>query len=179
VLQAMAAKAPPGGRLIIDLGVPPNVDPDDAEAEGIERFGMDSIIADATEGRISKLTDLADARLVVDDHLERLRREYAVREAAPMLKRLTTRYQAAAVESLRRLPGATREALGGDESLRTWAEGFARRMAHAPLKGLRALAAEAGPAAVQSYLRGIEEALADDDRDRAQPSGAESRREES
>jgi len=41
------------------------------------------------------------------------------------------------------------------------AEGFARRMVHVPMKGLRTLAASAGPAAVQAYLDGVEEALSD------------------
>jgi glutamyl-tRNA reductase len=161
-LAVMAKGAPSGGTLIIDLGVPPNVDPSDAEVDGLQRMGMDSIIADATEGRASKLAELANARIVVDEHLERLRTEYAIREAAPMIQRLTTRYQEAAVESLRRLPRATRESLNGDDALKVWAEGFARRMAHAPLKGLRALAAEAGPNAVQAYMSGIEEALSAD-----------------
>jgi glutamyl-tRNA reductase len=168
-LEAMAAAAPKGGTLIVDLGVPPNVDPADAEMDGLVRIGMDYIIADATEGRAAKLVEMADARLVVDDHLERLRREYAIREAAPMIQRLTTKYQAAAAESLRRLPRATRDALNGDQSLDAWAAGFARRMAHAPLKGLRSLAAEAGPAAVQAYLRGIEDALSSDSEEHTTP----------
>lgn len=169
VLESMASSAPDGGTLIVDLGVPPNVDPTDAEKDGLTRIGMDYIIADATEGRASKLAEMADARVVVDDHLDRLRREYAIREAAPLIQRLTTKYQAAATESLRRLPRATRDALNGDSSLEIWAEGFARRMAHAPLKGLRSMAAEAGPAAVQAYLRGIEDALSGDDEEQATP----------
>ena len=169
VLESMAASAPNGNTLIVDLGVPPNVDPVDAEKNGIVRIGMDYIIADATEGRASKLAEMADARVVVDDHLERLRREYAIREAAPLIQRLTTKYQAAATESLRRLPRATRDAMNGDRSLEIWAESFARRMAHAPLKGLRSLAAEAGPAAVQAYLRGIEDALSGDAEEQITP----------
>ncbi len=159
ILETIAASAPNGGTLIVDLGVPPNVDPADAERDGIVRIGMDFIVADATEGRASKLIEMADARVVVDSHLERLHGEYAIREAAPLIQRLATRYQAAASESLRRLPRSTREALNGDPDLEMWAEGFARRMAHVPLKGLRSLAAEAGPTVVQAYLRGVEDAL--------------------
>ncbi len=143
--------------LLIDLGVPPNVDPEAADAAGLHRVGMDEVIADASAGRTAKLGELASARVVIDEHLERLRSEYAIREAAPLLQRLTTQYQQAAVESLRRLPRAA--ANGDDEALRRWAESFARRLAHAPIKGLRALAAESGPEAVQAYLGGIEEAL--------------------
>jgi glutamyl-tRNA reductase len=145
--------------LLIDLGVPPNIDPEAADAVGLHRVGMDEVIADAAAGRTAKLGQLASARVVIDEHLERLRSEYAIREAAPLLQRLVTQYQQAAVESLRRLP---RTADDNGEALRQWAESFARRMAHAPIKGLRALAAESGPAAVQAYLDGIEEALGSD-----------------
>jgi glutamyl-tRNA reductase len=144
--------------LLIDLGVPPNIDPEAAEAVGLHRVGMDEVIADAASGRTAKLGQLASARVVIDEHLERLRSEYAIRDAAPLLLRLTTQYQQAAVESLRRLP---RNGASDEENMRLWAESFARRLAHAPIKGLRALAAEAGPEAVRAYLEGLEEALKD------------------
>ena len=158
--RALLAKLKAAGTnpLLIDLGVPPNVDPEGAEAAGLYRVGMDEVIADAATGRTAKLGELASARVVIDEHLERLRSEYAVRESAPLLQRLTAQYQKAAVESLRRLPRGL--ANGDDEALRIWAESFARRLAHAPIKGLRALAAEAGPEAVKAYLAGVEEALA-------------------
>ena len=153
LLQKLAAMG--HDPLLIDLGVPPNVDPEAAEAVGLYRVGMDEVIADASSGRAAKLGERASARVLIDEHLQRLRSEYAVREAAPLLQRLSTQYQNAAVESLRRLPK------GDEESLRLWAESFARRMAHAPMKGLRALAAEAGPEAVRAYMEGVEEALKD------------------
>ena len=159
--RALLTKLAATGRnpLLIDLGVPPNVDPEAADAVGLHRVGMDEVIADAASGRTAKLGQLASARVVIDEHLQRLRSEYAIREAAPLLQRLTTQYQQAAVESLRRLP---RNGNGDDEALRQWAESFARKLAHAPIKGLRALAAEAGPEAVQAYLAGVEEALSSD-----------------
>ena len=145
--------------LLIDLGVPPNVDPEGAEAVGLHRVGMDEVIADASAGRAAKLGQLASARVVIDEHLERLRSEYAIRESAPMLQSLVTQYQQAAVESLRRPPKTN----GDEEALRLWAESFARRLAHAPMKGLRALAAEAGPEAVRAYINGVAEALNEKD----------------
>ena len=145
--------------LLIDLGVPPNVDPEGADAVGLHRVGMDEVIADAAEGRAAKLGQLASARVVIDEHLERLRSEYAIRESAPMLQSLVMQYQQAAVESLRRLP----KTHGDEEALLLWAESFARRLAHAPMKGLRALAAEAGPEAVRAYLNGVAETLNEKD----------------
>ena len=155
VASRIAAAAPQRGVLIIDLGVPPNVDPAAGLIAGLTRLGMDAVIADAALGRTERLKELASARLVIDEHLDRLRGEYAIREASALIQDLTMQYQRAAVESLRRLPkSATTE-----DGLRQWAEAFARRLAHAPLKGLRALATESGPVAVQAYLRGMQDAL--------------------
>ena len=154
----MAANAPSRGVVIVDLGVPPNVDPAVGSIERIHRIGMDSVIAEAAAGRNQRLGELASARLIIDEHLDRLRRDYAVREAAPMIQMMGNHYQALAAESMKRLP---RGKNGEDtEALRQWAESFARKLAHAPIKGLRVLAAEAGPQAVQAYMRGVEEALA-------------------
>jgi glutamyl-tRNA reductase len=153
LLQKLAAMG--HNPLLIDLGVPPNVDPEAAADVGLMRVGMDEVIAAAASGRTAKLGELASARVVIDEHLERLRSEYAIREAAPLLQRLTSQYQQAAVESLRKLK------TNDDEALKLWAESFARKLAHAPIKGLRALAAEAGPEAVRAYLEGVEEALKD------------------
>jgi glutamyl-tRNA reductase len=155
VAARIAAAAPTRGTLIIDLGVPPNVDPAAGMIAGLARLGMDAVIADAALGRTERLKELASARLVIDDHLDRLRGEYAIREASALIQDLTMQYQRAAVESLRRLPKSDTD----EEGLRRWAEAFARRLAHAPLKGLRALATESGPAAVQAYLRGVQDAL--------------------
>ncbi len=155
VASRIAAAVPARGVLIIDLGVPPNVDPAAGLIAGLTRLGMDAVIADAALGRTERLKELASARLVIDEHLDRLRGEYAIREASALIQDLTMQYQRAAVESLRRLPkSATTE-----DGLRQWAEAFARRLAHAPLKGLRALATESGPVAVQAYLRGMQDAL--------------------
>ena len=153
LLQKLAAMG--HNPLLIDLGVPPNVDPEAAADVGLSRVGMDEVIAAAASGRTAKLGELASARVVIDEHLERLRSEYAIREAAPLLRRLTAQYQIAAVDSLRKLKTTD------DEALKLWAESFARKLAHAPIKGLRALAAEAGPEAVRAYLEGVEEALKD------------------
>ncbi len=155
VAARIAAAAPARGCLIVDLGVPPNVDPAAGLMTGLTRLGMDAVIADAALGRAERLRELASARIVIDEHLDRLRGEYAIREASALIQDLTMQYQRAAVESLRRLPKSQTT----EEGLKQWAEGFARRLAHAPLKGLRALATEAGPNAVQAYLRGVQDAL--------------------
>ena len=90
---------------------------------------------------LNRVVFLTGSKLVMD----------AVREAAPLIRQMGNHYQALAAESLKRLPKSN-----DPDALKQWAESFARKLAHAPIKGLRVLATEAGASAVQAYMRGVE-----------------------
>ncbi len=154
-LERLAARAPSGEPpLLVDLAVPPDVEESVAAAAGLPRVGMDEIDAVALAGRQRRASEAAEARTRVDAALAELRERLAERMLAPVLARLAQRYRRTAVEGVERL--AAREGLpldpAGREALERWAETLARRFAHLPSKGLRALAAEQGLAAVRSFL---------------------------
>ncbi len=58
-LMAAGGSTPP---LLVDMGIPANVDPGDAESLGCRRVGMDAIVARAEEHRGQRLGERADAR---------------------------------------------------------------------------------------------------------------------
>lgn len=154
-LERLAARSPSGEPpLVVDLAVPPDVEPATAAAAGLPRVGMDEIDTVALAGRQRRQVEAAEARARVDAALAELRERLAERMLAPVLARLAQRYRKTAVEGVERL--AAREGLpldaAGREALERWAETLARRFAHLPSKGLRALAAEQGLAAVRSFL---------------------------
>lgn len=154
-LERLAARAPSGeAPLVVDLAVPPDVDPRAAAAAGLPRVGMDEIDAVAIAGRRRRQAEAAEARARVDQALAELRARLAERMLAPVLARLAQRYRKTAVEGVERL--AAREGLAldaaGREALERWAETLARRFAHLPARGLRALAAEQGLDAVRAFL---------------------------
>jgi glutamyl-tRNA reductase len=149
---AQACGRPP---LIIDFGVPPNVDPESARRTGLPRVGMNELVQAAQEQRTRELLRLAPVRAAIDERLARLREELATRAIGPRLAELRDTFeQIAATElcdalesELRGLDAAQREAvlkLGSS---------LARRLAHLPIAGLRAAAAYASPEALDAFFR--------------------------
>jgi len=161
VLERIAALAPSGeSPLVIDMGIPADVSPQDAHAAGLPRIGMDEILEEAKQNRAGRLEKLADARLLVDDALIGLRRRMADRLLSPLIAALQTRFRDTAVEGVERL--FQKELKGLAESERSavtrWAETLARRFAHLPVKGLRGIAYDGGSNAVRTFIRHAEDA---------------------
>ena len=164
-LERIAARAPGGeSPMVIDLAVPPNVTPEDAAAADLPRLGMDEISEDASEDRERVLGEFADVRAAVDSALTDLRRQAAERLVGPMIAELRQRYRHTALEGVERLFAKDLAGLGEPEreAVLRWAETLARRFAHLPSVGLRELAFQSGPAAVEVFFAATDPALAKD-----------------
>ncbi|MEA3245121.1 MAG: hypothetical protein U9Q74_03085 [Gemmatimonadota bacterium] len=154
-LERLAARATSGSApLVVDLGVPPNVTPADARAADVRRVGMDDIQAEAEVGRERLRLEFADARAVVDEALLDFRRHDAERMVGGMIARLRLQYRHTAMEGVDRLFARALQSLdeGDRAAVRQWAETLAGRMAHIPTVGLRELAVELGPGAVETFF---------------------------
>jgi glutamyl-tRNA reductase len=151
-LLAQAATRTP---LIIDFGVPPNVDPDAARLSGLVRVGMNDLIRAAQERRLSQLMRLAPVRAAIDERLTRLRGDLATRAIGRRLADLRGTFEQIAAEEVDRALAA--ELRGLDDSqrevLQRLGSTVARRLAHLPLAGLRAAAAHASTDAVDAFFR--------------------------
>ena len=149
---AASATTPP---LLLDFGVPPNVDPDAARTAGIARVGMDDLIQAAQEQRLSQLMRLAPVRAAIDERLTRLRGELATRAIGRRLADLRGAFEQIAAEEADRALAEELRGLdeGQRELLQRFASTVARRLAHLPLAGLRAAAAHASTDAVDAFFR--------------------------
>ncbi len=93
--DVVAARAGGAPLLVVDLGVPRNVEPSAAGLEGLDLLDMDdlrSAVADALEGRQD---EVAGATRIVTDELERYRVASRARDAAPMVSALRARVEEA------------------------------------------------------------------------------------
>jgi glutamyl-tRNA reductase len=154
-LERIAARAASGEpTLVLDLGVPPNVAAEIAEAADVQRIGIDRISEEAAEDRGRLLLDFADARAVIDDAVVEFRRHTAERLVGPVIAQLRLGYRRTALEGVDRLLAKSLPDLSDDEreTLRHWAETLASRLAHVPSIGLRDLAFTVGPAAVEAFF---------------------------
>jgi glutamyl-tRNA reductase len=141
--------------LIIDFGVPPNVDPDAARQAGFPRVGMNDLIQTAQERRTSQLMRLAPVRAAIDERLTRLRGDLATRAIGRKLADLRGAFEQIAAEEIDR--ALAEELRGLDDSqrevLQRLGSTVARRLAHLPLAGLRAAAVHASSDAVDAFFR--------------------------
>jgi glutamyl-tRNA reductase len=149
-VKACAPRAP----LIIDFGVPPNIDPAAAREVGLTRVGMDELIEVAQEQRLAQLMHLAPVRAAIDERLAHLRSELALRAIGARLAELRGTFEEiAAAEAARALAHELRTL---DERQRGQLERLARtlalRLAHLPLAGLKAAALHASADAIDAFF---------------------------
>ncbi|HEV2230206.1 MAG TPA: hypothetical protein VGR86_14770 [Steroidobacteraceae bacterium] len=149
-----ASQRPP---LLVDFGVPPNVDAEAAQRAGLDRVGMTQLIEAAQGQRLAQLLRLAPVRAAIDERLAHLRAELATRALGPRLQDLRVRFEEIAAEEVAR---ALRHELRTlDENERAQLErlgcAVAHRLAHLPLAGLRAAAVHASADAVDAFFAAL------------------------
>jgi len=150
-LAQVTAQAP----LIIDFGVPPNIDPEVARIAGFPRVGMNDLIQTAQERRLAQLMRLAPVRAAIDERLTRLRGDLATRAIGRKLADLRGTFEQIAAEEVDRVLATELRGLDASqrEILQRLGSTVARRLAHLPLAGLRAAAAHASSDAVDAFFR--------------------------
>jgi glutamyl-tRNA reductase len=140
--------------ILIDLAVPPDIDPTAAQSLGLHRIDMDEINARAAANSRKRVAENARGRELVDEALDRLRTKVAGRALSPLIGELYAVYRETASRDLERVLGKKVRDLNPEqeEAVRSFAEELARRLAHIPAVGLRALAAEGGIEPVRTFL---------------------------
>ena len=142
------------GLLLIDFGVPPNVDPEAARQAGLTRVGMTDLIEAAQARRLGELMRLAPVRAAIDERLEHLRSDLATRAFGPRLAHLREAFEQIAAEEVARALSHELRTLDAEErgQLERLAATVAHRLAHLPLAGLRAAALHAEPGALEAFF---------------------------
>jgi glutamyl-tRNA reductase len=97
LLRPIGAERPDRPLVVVDLGVPRNVEPSVRGAPGIALFDMDDLTAHAERALEGRRAELARARAVVAREIERFREDDRARGAAPVVAALRAK-----VEELRR-----------------------------------------------------------------------------
>jgi glutamyl-tRNA reductase len=153
-LRALA-QAAASSPLIIDFGLPPNVEPAAAQAVGLARIGMNELIEATREQRLTELLRLAPVRAAIDERLAHLRNELATRAIGRRLADLRDSFEGIAAAQMDQLLADDLRGLDDAERqlLRRFATTLARRLAHLPLAGIRAAAPHASADTVDAFFR--------------------------
>lgn len=140
--------------LVVDLGLPPALRAEDAEAAGIAHIGMEQITRAAEADREVAQETLGEARAIVDAALDERQKRAWKDLVNPTIVELRRRYADRAQLEVERALQTDLSSLDATqrEALRRWADGLSHHLAHLPSRGLRDLAASAGPAAAADFL---------------------------
>lgn len=150
----LARMAAQGTTLVVDFGVPPNVRAEDAAEAGLTHLGMDAMNSLAHEARDADLSELGEARALIDDALEARRRRRWEAVVDPAIVELRRRLAARADAEVTRALQQELAGLGPAEqaAVRRLSGALTRQLAHVPSRGLRDLAGNAGPEAAAAFL---------------------------
>jgi glutamyl-tRNA reductase len=141
--------------LIVDLGLPPNIDPQAAKDAGLSRIGMDEMIQAAQDRRLAQLLRLAPMRAAIDERLTRIREQLASRAIGPQLAELRNSFERIATAEAERALAEELHELHPQqqEQVRRVISTLANRLAHLPLAGMRAAAPHASSEMVEAFFR--------------------------
>ena len=156
-LQRLAARARDefgAAPFVIDMAIPADVEPDDADAAGVERIGMDRINELAQQTLRDRRERTAEARVLIDEELDTYRETMATRSVAGAIRAIGAKYQDSLGANLDRLLQSDLKGLSEveREALREWTALMAKRLSHLPVVGLRAVAIEIGQEGVDAFL---------------------------
>ncbi len=96
------AAARPGGLLVVDLGMPRNVDPDAGALDGLTLLDMDDLRSAVTRAIDERRVEAERAAQIVSDELVRFRAQSRERGAAPVVSALRTRLEEVRANELAR-----------------------------------------------------------------------------
>jgi glutamyl-tRNA reductase len=150
-----------GATLFVDFAVDPDVDPAAATELGLERFGMDEVLAEAERNRERRLHESGEARDLVDLALEHFSGRLARRRADQAIGAMCDAYLTTARTQVEKLLEVHLSDLDPEraELLRRFAARLARHFAHLPASGLRQIASTHGPEVVQDFFSHAHEDL--------------------
>jgi glutamyl-tRNA reductase len=96
MIESAAAGRDPGDPMVVvDLGVPRNVDPDASGVDGVVLFDLEDLRAAVDDAVSGRREEVVGAAAIVSDEVERYRAVLRARDAAPMVSALRARVEEA------------------------------------------------------------------------------------
>ena len=143
--------------LVVDLAVPRDTDVQAAAAAGAQLCDIDQLKAEAERNRRAREAEIAEARVIIDEALEALRRRVVERDISPIVRDLRSQGQAAADELLKQLfnNGLAKLDEAHRDHIRRFGQQIVNRLLHLPTVGLKRLAQDHGMEAVEAFLQGV------------------------
>ena len=146
--------------LLVDLAMPPNLDPGAESLPGVRYVGIDALRAEAEANRAARLAEIDRCEALIEHQLRIYRRRMVDRALSPVARALHAAFAGIAGATLERtlsrelahLPAADREAI------ERFTDHLVKRLVQVPLRGLKGVTAAHGMGVLESFGREVGEA---------------------
>jgi glutamyl-tRNA reductase len=144
------------GRLLIDLAIPPDVDPAVAAMPGIELVNMESLRSESADHRAERESSVSEARRIIDEGAEAIIDRWKIRTINPAIGKLTRKYIQESMDQLNKLLETNLKQLADEEKeeLSRWVSKLAKHWAVLHAAGVKETARSCCMKAVSAYLEG-------------------------
>jgi glutamyl-tRNA reductase len=144
--------------LVIDLAMPPNIDPSAGALPRVTMHGIDEMHEAAEINRQRRLEEMDRCEKLVEHQLGILRRHLFDRALSPAARSLQKSYMEMADRAVRHSFSKDLSHLGdGDrKAVERLAKGMAKRMVQVPLKGLKGAAWHHSSAVIDGFMKGLD-----------------------
>ncbi len=163
-VQSIRSRTPPDERLLlVDLAMPPNIDPAAREVVGVELHGIEEMRAEADRNRELRLAEMDRCEALVEHQLLILRRRLLDRALSPVAQSMQGSFRQVADRAVRHTLAKQLSHLGEEDrrAVETMADGLVKRLVQVPLRGLRGAAWNHSSAVIAGFMKGLEGSEAD------------------
>ena len=153
--------------LLIDLAMPPNLDPDSRAIPGVDLHGIEEMREEAERNRQLRMAEMDRCEKLVDHQLETLRRHLLDRELSPAAQRLRASFQEVVDRAVAHALNRKLSHLSDDDrdEIDRMARGLVKRLVQVPLRGLKGAAWNHSSAVIDGFMAGLEGDPADRERE--------------
>jgi len=145
--------------LVVDLAMPPNVDPGSREIEGVEVHGIEAMRGEADRNRTLRLEEMDRCETMVEHQLTILRRRALDRALSPAARTLHSALTGVADRAMQHAMAKELTHLEDDDRARVaqMVQDMVKRMVQVPLRGLKGASLAHSSAVIGGFIKGIDE----------------------
>ena len=145
--------------LLIDLALPPNIDPAARTVAHTELVGIEEMRAEAERNRLHRLKEMERCDALVDHQILILRRRLLDRSLSPVARDLHLAFEDLASRAVQRSLAKDLDHLSQADqaAVERMTKGLVKRLVQVPLRGLKGAAWEHSMAVLDSFARGLDQ----------------------
>ncbi len=144
--------------LVVDLGMPPNIDPEVREIDGVSLNAIEDMRGEAERNRQLRLAEMDRCEGLVEHQVLILRRRMMDRALSPVAQNLHRSFSEMAERVLEHSMTKDLSHLGDEDrrAVEKMAKGLVQRLVQVPLQGLKGAAWNHSSAVIANFIKGLE-----------------------